>query len=89
MTALPMAKNATAIWWLFKAGVVLVILLAVVKQSDAAGRSLTSSELFFYQGADREQILLEGAKKEGQLVFTIPIPGSSPSRRSSRGNIPS
>ena len=69
MTAFPMAKNATAISWLFKAGLVLVILLAVVKQSDAAGRSLTSSELFFYQGADREQILLEGAKKEGQLVF--------------------
>jgi iron(III) transport system substrate-binding protein len=69
MTALPMAKNATAIRWLFKAGLVLLILLAVVEQSDAAGRSLTPSELFFYQGADREQILLEGAKKEGQLVF--------------------
>ncbi|MCE3240760.1 MAG: futA [Deltaproteobacteria bacterium] len=69
MTALPMAKNVTAIWWLFKAGLVLLILLGVIEQSDAAGRSLTPSELFFYQGADREQILLEGAKKEGQLVF--------------------
>lgn len=59
MTALPMAKNATAIRWLFKAGVVLLILLAFVEQSDAAGRSLTPSELFFYQGADREQILLK------------------------------
>ena len=69
MTAFPMAKNVTAIRWLFKAGFVVHILLAVVEQSAAAGRSLSSSELFFYQGADREQILLEGAKKEGQLVF--------------------
>ena len=60
MTALPMAKNAPAIRWLFKAGLVVFILLAVMEQSDAAGRSLTSAELFFYQGADREQILLEG-----------------------------
>jgi iron(III) transport system substrate-binding protein len=69
MTALPMAKNAPAIRWLFKAVLVLFILLAVMEQSDAAVRSLTPAELFFYQGADREQILLEGAKKEGQLVF--------------------
>ena len=68
MTAYAIA-NATANRWLFKAGLVLLIVVAVAELSDAAGRSLNPSELFFYQGADREQILLEGAKKEGQLVF--------------------
>ena len=62
-----MAKNGPAIRWLFKAGSVLFIRLAVVEQSDPAGRSLTPSELFFYQGANREQILLERAKKKGKL----------------------
>ena len=52
MTALPMAKNATAIRWLLKAGLVLLILVAVMEHADAAGRSLTPSELFLYQGAD-------------------------------------
>jgi iron(III) transport system substrate-binding protein len=69
MTAYPMAKNDATNWWLFKAGLALMIFLSVVEQSAAAGRSLSPSELFFYQGADREQILLEGAKREGQLVF--------------------
>jgi iron(III) transport system substrate-binding protein len=44
-------------------------LLALIGRSEAAGRPLSPADLFFSQGADREQILLEGAKKEGQLVF--------------------
>jgi iron(III) transport system substrate-binding protein len=35
----------------------------------AQSRPLSPAELALYQGADREKILLEGAKKEGQLTF--------------------
>jgi iron(III) transport system substrate-binding protein len=35
----------------------------------AQARPLSPAELALYQGADREKILLEGAKKEGQLTF--------------------
>src|ERR671914_1324698 len=69
MTAYLMAKNDATNRWLFKVVLAVMIFLALIGRSDAAGRSLSSSELFFYQGADREQILLEGAKNEGQLVF--------------------
>src|SRR6266498_5624800 len=41
-----------------------------VSSSDAAqSKSLSLAELALYQGADREKILLEGAKKEGQVTF--------------------
>ena len=36
---------------------------------SAQSRPLSPAELALYQGADREKILLEGAKKEGQLTF--------------------
>ena len=36
---------------------------------SAQSRPLSPAELVLYQGADREKILLEGAKKEGQLTF--------------------
>jgi len=35
----------------------------------AQSRPLSLAELALYQGADREKILLEGARKEGQLTF--------------------
>jgi iron(III) transport system substrate-binding protein len=35
----------------------------------AQSRPLSLAELALYQGADREKILLEGAKKEGEVVF--------------------
>ena len=35
----------------------------------AQSKPMSAAELAFYQGADREKILLEGAKKEGQVTF--------------------
>src|ERR1700751_4965621 len=35
----------------------------------AQSKPMSPAELAFYQGADREKILLEGAKKEGQVTF--------------------
>ena len=69
MTAYPMAKNDATNRWLLKAGLALMIFLSIVEQSVAAGGSLSPSELFFYQGTDREQILLEGAKKRRPAGF--------------------
>src|SRR6266545_8066934 len=34
-----------------------------------ANKPLSVADLALYQGADREKILLEGAKKEGQVTF--------------------
>jgi iron(III) transport system substrate-binding protein len=68
MTADLMAKNNSN-QWLFGIGIAVMTFLALVGRSDAAGRPVSPADLFFYQGADREQILLEGAQKEGQLVF--------------------
>jgi iron(III) transport system substrate-binding protein len=48
----------------------LMIALAAPAASRAAQKRPQSlAELALYQGADRERILIEGAKKEGQLVF--------------------
>ena len=35
----------------------------------AANAPVSAAQIALYQGADREKILIEGAKKEGQLVF--------------------
>lgn len=51
---------------------VLSLLIVVVTAGAtfaAQSRSLSRAELALYQGADREQILIDGAKKEGQVVF--------------------
>ena len=49
---------------------VAAILFSRIPASDGAQNKPSSlAELAFYQGADREKILLEGAKKEGQLTF--------------------
>jgi iron(III) transport system substrate-binding protein len=49
----------------------LVFLLPVSLSHAAQTRTLSPAELAFYQGTDREKILLEGAIKEGQVtVYT-------------------
>src|ERR1044071_6360534 len=35
----------------------------------AESKVLSAAELAFYQGPDREKILLEGARREGQVTF--------------------
>jgi iron(III) transport system substrate-binding protein len=47
----------------------IMILYAVQGAIAAAGRPTTVADIALYQGADREQLLIEGAKKEGQVVF--------------------
>jgi iron(III) transport system substrate-binding protein len=56
--------------WTVKVAFLAAILLAQCYPVWAAqARPLSVAELALYQGADREKILLEGAKKEGQLTF--------------------
>jgi iron(III) transport system substrate-binding protein len=45
------------------------LLSTVVASYGAQSKPLSAAELALYQGADREKILLEGAKKEGQVTF--------------------
>ena len=51
--------------------ILLVFLVASTAASSHAAQStaLSPAELALYKGADREKILLDGAKKEGQLTF--------------------
>jgi iron(III) transport system substrate-binding protein len=46
-----------------------VSLTQVALSQAAQSKPLSTSELAMYQGPDRETILLEGAKKEGQVTF--------------------
>ena len=50
-----------------------MLILAIFMSSStlhaAQSKTLSRAELALYKGNDREQILLEGAKKEGQLTF--------------------
>jgi iron(III) transport system substrate-binding protein len=43
----------------------------------AQGKPKTADELAAYTGADREQVLLEGAKKEGKIVWYTSLAGAS------------
>jgi iron(III) transport system substrate-binding protein len=47
----------------------LVVLLVPVNQGMANSKLSSVADIALYQGKDRERILLEGAKKEGQLTF--------------------
>ncbi|MFC1816941.1 ABC transporter substrate-binding protein [Thermodesulfobacteriota bacterium] len=47
----------------------IALVLVIAGTVTAAGRPKTVAELALYKGADRQQILEEGAKKEGKLVF--------------------
>jgi iron(III) transport system substrate-binding protein len=51
-------------------GLIIGTLLSMLAPSDAAqSKPSSAAELALYQGADREKILLEGAKKDGQVTF--------------------
>ena len=45
------------------------VLLLTPPAYAAQSKTMSATELALYQGADREKILLEGAKKEGQVTF--------------------
>ncbi len=45
------------------------IMLLLVRAGWTASKPATVAEIAFYQGDDREQVLIEGAKKEGQVMF--------------------
>lgn len=49
--------------------VIGAVVITVAEDSKAASRPTTVAEIALYQGGDRQQILVEGAKKEGELVF--------------------
>jgi iron(III) transport system substrate-binding protein len=49
--------------------IAVTLLSTVVASLAAQSKPLSAADLAFYQGADREKILLEGAKKEGQVTF--------------------
>ena len=49
--------------------IIATMLLWLTPSHAAQSKPLSAAELAFYQGADREKIILEGAKKEGQVTF--------------------
>jgi iron(III) transport system substrate-binding protein len=51
-------------------GICLIVSIAAASNSfGAQAKPMSPAELALYKGADREKILLEGARKEGQVVF--------------------
>src|SRR5437764_264427 len=53
---------------IFKNFVVLTILAVIIATAPYA-HALTPEEIVNYRGADRQQVLLDGARKEGQVVL--------------------
>src|SRR5919106_1599794 len=51
------------------ASTVATLLSTVIASYGAQNKPMSPSELALYKGADREKILVDGAKKEGQVVF--------------------
>lgn len=49
--------------------VILVVSVAILTSSFAAAQTRSTADLANYRGADREQMLLAGAKKEGKLTW--------------------
>jgi len=49
--------------------ITMMFALPFTSSHAAQSRSLSVAELALYKGADREKLLIEGAKKEGQVVF--------------------
>lgn len=47
----------------------LLLCLPTSSRAFAAGAPLSSAQLALYQGADREKILIDGAKREGQFTL--------------------
>lgn len=57
---------------LYRIVIILATVIAMTMTSRAfaaQSKPLSAAELALYQGADREKMLLEGAKKEGQVSF--------------------
>ncbi len=46
-----------------------VILLVFAATANAASKPTTVAEIALYQGPDRERMLIDGAKREGQVMF--------------------
>jgi iron(III) transport system substrate-binding protein len=53
----------------FLFALIAAVLSSAVLSYGAQSKPLAAAELALYQGADREKLLLEGAKKEGQVTF--------------------
>ena len=49
--------------------IIVMTLLPLAALHAAQSRALSAAELALYKGKDRETLLIEGAKKEGQLTF--------------------
>src|SRR5262245_63249778 len=47
----------------------LVLLIFSATKVLAGSAAMTSAQLALYQGADREKVLIEGAKREGQFTL--------------------
>ncbi len=56
-------------FWIGWAAMAFVGWLASAGMAVAAGKPATVAEIALYQGPDRGKILIDGAKKEGQLTF--------------------
>src|SRR5262245_3983361 len=57
---------------LYRIALMLAAAIAMIEHPQclaAQSKPMSAAELALYQGADREKILLEGAKKEGQVSF--------------------
>ena len=50
----------------------IAILIFAATKALAAGAPMSPAQLALYQGADRERILIEGAKREGQFTLYTP-----------------
>src|ERR1044071_7049955 len=49
--------------------IMAALLTWLIPSHAAQSKPMSAAELAFYQGNDREKIILEGAKREGQLTF--------------------
>lgn len=57
--------------------VIYLILLQPLLSAAQTGKPATIAELALYNGADREQMLAAGAKKEGKIVWYTALAGNS------------
>src|SRR5882724_7145708 len=55
-------------------GIALIVLPALQAQAQAPAQTSRFSDIAAYEGPDREKRLIEGAKKEGELMFYASIP---------------
>ena len=46
-----------------------ILVLLIATNSFAASAPTTVAQIALYQGADREKILVDGARREGQVTF--------------------